>query len=108
MTTPEDTLYSIGEVAHRTGLSVSAIRYYADEGLVPPTDSTDSGHRLYDVDAIARLEFVRTLRDLETGLDGALKTLRDEPFGTALLVAMALGFAAYGLYSFSRSRHARV
>ena len=43
-----------------------------------------------------------------TGLDGALKTLRDEPFGTALLVAMALGFAAYGLYSFSRSRHAKV
>ncbi|UYO96500.1 MerR family transcriptional regulator [Microbacterium sp. M28] len=75
MTTPEDTLYSIGEVAHRTGLSVTAIRYYADEGLVPPTDSTDSGHRLYDVDAIARLEFVRTLRDLETGLDQVRRAL---------------------------------
>lgn len=71
----EDTLYSIGEVAHRTGLSVSAIRYYADEGLVHPTDATDGGHRLYDVDAIARLEFVRTLRDLETGLDGVRRIL---------------------------------
>ena len=43
-----------------------------------------------------------------TGLDGALKSLRDEPFGTALLVVMALGFAAFGLYSFSRAKHAKV
>lgn len=75
MNISEDTLYSIGEVAHRTGLSVSAIRYYADEGLVHPTDATDGGHRLYDVDAIARLEFVRTLRDLETGLDQVRRVL---------------------------------
>ncbi|MGV9769867.1 helix-turn-helix domain-containing protein [Microbacterium sp. NPDC003461] len=69
MNISEDTLSSIGEVAHRTELSVSAIRYYADEGLVQPTDATDGGHRLYDVEAIARLEFVRTLRDLDTGLE---------------------------------------
>lgn len=75
MNISEDILYSIGEVAHRTGLSVSAIRYYADEGLVHPTDATDGGHRLYGVDAIARLEFVRTLRDLETGLDQVRRVL---------------------------------
>src|SRR3954447_6737461 len=75
MNNSEDTLYSIGEVANRTGLSVSAIRYYADEGLVHPTDATDGGHRLYDVDAIARLEFVRTLRDLETGLEQVRRVL---------------------------------
>jgi DNA-binding transcriptional MerR regulator len=75
MNNSEDTLYSIGEAAHRTGLSVSAIRYYADEGLVQPTDATDGGHRLYDVEAIARLEFVRTLRDLETGLDQVRRVL---------------------------------
>ncbi|PJJ70875.1 DNA-binding transcriptional MerR regulator [Diaminobutyricimonas aerilata] len=72
---PEDTLYSIGEVTLRTGLSVSAIRYYADEGLVQPTDTTDGGHRLYDLDAIARLELVRTLRDLDTGLDHVRRVL---------------------------------
>jgi hypothetical protein len=43
-----------------------------------------------------------------SGLDGALKSLRDQPFGTVLLVVMAVGFAAYGLYSFARARHARV
>jgi hypothetical protein len=43
-----------------------------------------------------------------TGLDGALRSLREQPFGTGLLVAMAVGFAAFGLYSFSRARHAKV
>jgi hypothetical protein len=42
------------------------------------------------------------------GLDGALRTLKDQPFGPGLLTAVAIGIAAYGLYSFSRARHARV
>lgn len=71
---PEE-LHLIGDVARRTGLSVSAIRYYSDEGLVEPTDETSGGHRLYDAEAIARLEFIRTLRDLETGLDQVRRVL---------------------------------
>lgn len=43
-----------------------------------------------------------------TGLDGALKSLRDLPAGSVLLIAIALGFAAYGVYSFARARYARV
>ncbi|WP_345390901.1 MerR family transcriptional regulator [Nonomuraea salmonea] len=31
-----DELYSIGDAARRTGLSVSAIRFYADAGIVAP------------------------------------------------------------------------
>jgi len=69
MNTTEHSLHLIGDVARRTGLSVSAIRYYSDEGLVEPTDETDGGHRLYDLDAIARFDFIRTLRDLDTSLD---------------------------------------
>lgn len=72
--TPEE-LHLIGDVARRTGLSVSTIRYYSDEGLVRPTDETDGGHRLYDAEAIARLEFIHTLRDLETGLDQVRRVL---------------------------------
>lgn len=43
-----------------------------------------------------------------TGLDGALRLLRQQAFGPWLLTAVALGIAAYGLYSFARARHARV
>ncbi|MFC4068611.1 helix-turn-helix domain-containing protein [Actinoplanes subglobosus] len=68
-------LYAIGDVARRTGLSVSAVRYYADAGVVEPAATTPAGHRLYDVSAIARLELVRTLRELGAGLDGIRQVL---------------------------------
>ncbi|WP_460961682.1 helix-turn-helix domain-containing protein [Parasphingorhabdus pacifica] len=75
----DDTrLYSIGELARRTGLSVKTIRFYSDSGVVPPTDRTHSGYRLYDVSAIARLELVRTLRDLGAGLDEVRLVLGEE------------------------------
>ena len=71
-------LYPIGDAARRTGLSVSAIRFYADEGIVPPTGLTEGGFRQYDVHAIARLELVRTLRDLGAGLDDIRRVLAAE------------------------------
>lgn len=42
------------------------------------------------------------------GLDGALRTLLHAPFGPVLLTIVALGIAAYGIYSFARARYARV
>lgn len=42
------------------------------------------------------------------GLDGALKTLGSQPFGTVLLVLMGLGIAVYGLYSFVMARDAKM
>ena len=42
------------------------------------------------------------------GLDRALRTLLDAPFGKALLTVVALGLAAYGVYSFARARDADV
>lgn len=41
------------------------------------------------------------------GLDTALRRLRDLPFGSALLIAVSLGLAAYGIYSFARARYTR-
>ncbi len=59
---------TIGELARRTGLSVKTIRWYSDQGLVPPTGRTAAGYRLYGVEALARLELVRTLRRLDIDL----------------------------------------
>ncbi|MFD8499592.1 MerR family transcriptional regulator [Amycolatopsis sp. NPDC059657] len=61
-------VFTIGELAKRTGLPVKTIRFYSDEGLLPPTDRTHSGYRLYDIKAMARLELVKTLRELGLGL----------------------------------------
>jgi hypothetical protein len=43
-----------------------------------------------------------------TGLDGALRTLAAQPLGTTLLVAVAFGFAVFGVYCFFQSRYRRV
>ncbi|MGV9267620.1 MerR family transcriptional regulator [Kitasatospora sp. NPDC003701] len=66
----DDTLYTIGALARRTGLTVKTIRFYSDTGIVPSTDRSPAGYRLYDLRALARLDLVRTLRDL--GLDLAV------------------------------------
>ena len=39
------------------------------------------------------------------GMDAALHTLRDQPFGPYLLTLMALGLACFGLFCFAWSRH---
>lgn len=41
------------------------------------------------------------------GMDAALSTLRDQPFGTVLLLAVAVGFAAFGVYCLAWARNAR-
>jgi hypothetical protein len=43
-----------------------------------------------------------------TGFDAAVKTLGHAPFGKVLLVAAAVGVAAFGAYSFVRSRYGRM
>jgi hypothetical protein len=42
------------------------------------------------------------------GLDAAVKTLGQAPFGKVLLILAAIGIAAFGAYSFVRSRHGRM
>lgn len=66
------TLHPIGEVARLTGLSVKTIRFYSDSGVVPLAARSPAGYRLYDLDALLRLDLVRTLREL--GMD--LATIR--------------------------------
>ncbi|QFU86816.1 MerR family transcriptional regulator [Amycolatopsis sp. YIM 10] len=67
-----DALVPIGELARLTGLTVKAIRFYSNSGIVTPAERSPAGYRLYDNEAVARLQLVRTLRAL--GLD--LPTVR--------------------------------
>jgi DNA-binding transcriptional MerR regulator len=68
-------VFSIGELARRTGLTTRTIRFYSDEGLLPPADRTYAGYRLYDAASLARLELLRTLRELGLGLTDAADAL---------------------------------
>ena len=68
-------LYSIGDLARRTGLAVRTIRFYSDAGIVTPAGRSPAGHRLYDAGAVTRLDLVRTLRELDVDLPTIAKVV---------------------------------
>ncbi|OAI54382.1 MerR family transcriptional regulator [Planctomycetaceae bacterium SCGC AG-212-F19] len=61
----------VGELARRTGLTVRTLHHYDAIGLVKPSLRTDSGHRLYSLGDIARLQQVISLRQLGFSLEEA-------------------------------------
>jgi DNA-binding transcriptional MerR regulator len=61
-------LLTITELARRTGISSRTIRFWSDEGLIPVARRSAARYRLYDAEAVARLDLVYTLRELGLGL----------------------------------------
>lgn len=51
---------------------------------------------------------VRNNPEESTGLDGALKSLQEQPFGVWILGAVALGLIAYGIFMVVRARYQRM
>jgi DNA-binding transcriptional MerR regulator len=59
----EAPLLRIQEVADVVGLTPRSIRYYEEIGLLEPAARSEGAYRLYDSDDIARLRFIKGLRD---------------------------------------------
>jgi hypothetical protein len=55
-------VFTVGELARRTGLPARTIRFWAETGALPPAGRSASGYRLYDAEGLARLELIATLR----------------------------------------------
>ena len=68
-------LLTIGQLARRTGLAARTLRFWSNEGAIAPVGRTASGYRLYDAASVARVELVRTLRELGLGLDDVRRVL---------------------------------
>lgn len=71
-------MLTIGDVSARTGLAVSAIRFYEDQGLVHPHRSA-GGHRLFERADIRRLSFVMVAQDLGFPLSQIRRELASLP-----------------------------
>jgi DNA-binding transcriptional MerR regulator len=54
--------FTIGDVAHRTGVPIKTIRFYEAEGVIPAAARTEAGYRLYTPTDVRRLHLVRRLR----------------------------------------------
>lgn len=69
---------SVGEVAERTGVSASALRFYEDNGLLHP-ERTAAGHRRYPAEAIRRVSFIRTAQRVGVSLADIREALNSLP-----------------------------
>ena len=74
------SIYSIGQVAKQSGISVETIRYYEKEGLLKEPERKESGYRQYKQEAITRLSFIQQAKDLGFSLKeiGELLSIRSD------------------------------
>ena len=63
-----DLELAIGEVSERSGLAVSAIRFYEDKGLIAST-RTSGGQRRFRRDVLRRLAFIQAAQRVGLSLD---------------------------------------
>ncbi|WP_406411237.1 MerR family transcriptional regulator [Streptomyces halstedii] len=74
---PHSDLMPIGLFARRSGLTASALRFYADSGLLRPSETDPvTGYRYYGAAQLTRAITLRRLRELEMPLP-AVETVLD-------------------------------
>lgn len=66
----------IGELAQATDTPVETIRFYEKEGLLPTPARTESNYRIYGLEHVERLMFIRRCRSLDMALDEIRALLR--------------------------------
>ena len=68
-------LLGVAEVGRLTGLTRKALRLYEEQGLVEPATRTQAGYRLYDDEALRRIELVNRAKVLGLSLSEAKEFL---------------------------------
>lgn len=70
-------MYSIGQFAKKTGLTVRALRFYSEKGLLEPCSISDAGHRYYNDKSIETIQKIVTLKYLDYSLEEIEELLRN-------------------------------
>lgn len=69
---------AIGELAARSGVATSALRFYEDEGLIA-SERNDSGHRRYPRSVLRRVAFIVFAQKIGLSLDEIRTELKQLP-----------------------------
>lgn len=54
----------IGQLAEQTHVNKETIRYYERLGLIPPPSRTKSGYRIYKIQSVDRVNFIKKMQAL--------------------------------------------
>ena len=71
-------MYTVHMVSELTGISVRTLHHYDALGLLPPTEKTAAGYRLYDDNALERLQQILLFKELEFSLK-EIQAILDSP-----------------------------
>src|SRR3954471_9814621 len=80
----------VGVLAKRTGLSVRTLHYYDEIGLLSPSAHSEGGHRLYTAADIARLQQIKSLRQLGFSLEQTRDCLSRPDYAPQRVIAAHL------------------
>jgi MerR family transcriptional regulator, redox-sensitive transcriptional activator SoxR len=70
--------FTVGQVAERTGVATSALRFYEEHGLIR-SERTKADHRRYRPDVIRRVSFIRVAQKVGLSLDEIRSALDQLP-----------------------------
>jgi cob(I)alamin adenosyltransferase len=68
-------LWTVGELAEAVGVTVKTLHHYDHLGLLPPSERSEAGYRLYDERGVGRLYRILALRDLGFPLEQIVSLL---------------------------------
>ncbi|WP_247105776.1 MerR family transcriptional regulator [Halalkalibacter sp. APA_J-10(15)] len=74
----EEQTFTISEFGRRARITVRTLRFYEELGLLVPTKQNHSGHRLYGMEELARLQQIQSLKFLGYSLQDIKSILTDE------------------------------
>ncbi|XXY54578.1 MerR family transcriptional regulator [Sorangium sp. So ce269] len=80
----------VGDLARQTGLSVRTLHYYEEVGLLSPSHRTASGHRMYSAGDVARLQQIKSLRELGFSLEQIAGCLDKQGFSPLQTIELHL------------------
>lgn len=83
-----ETLIKVGTLAKETGLTVRALHYYEEVGLLKPAKRSEKGYRLYGIGEVQRLQKIVSLQQLGFTLEDIRRMLDDEAYSLSDVLTM--------------------
>lgn len=71
---------TVNEVSKLTGVTVRALRFYDEAGVLKPARRTDKGYRLYGEEELKKLQTILLLRELDFSVDDIAAIMRAPSF----------------------------